>query len=143
VAGSPAKAAGAARDSAPQRASPQAGIVVEPLTTERFTRRPGVCQAGRLCWSRMDADLIPWALSRPIPVIAFDISRKLTEMATGRAVVETATPLDVLGFARAGHAEARLSPGVHSEVITDWVSPAEGLHDQPVNAWLSITHEGA
>ena len=91
----------------------------------------------------MKSEIISEALGRPSSSIGYEASRRLAELAAGRAVVATEVQLDVLGFARAGHAEARLTEGVHSEVVTAWEGPEEGLHDQTANAWVSVTHEGA
>jgi hypothetical protein len=87
----------------------------------------------------VDRELIASALAKPPSSIAYEVSRLLSEKAAGRAVIETATSLDVMGFARAGHAKAVLADGVHSEVVTDWEGPDEGLRDQPVNAWLEVS----
>ncbi len=86
--------------------------------------------------------LLGEALRAPTTAITYELNRALREGAHGRAVLETSSGFDPLGFARAGHAEATLAAGPMNEILTRWIGREEGVVDSPDNAWLDLTWRG-
>ncbi|MGE0610012.1 MAG: ATP-binding protein, partial [Pirellulales bacterium] len=90
-------------------------------------------------------DLFQDGLSRPLPVIAYDISRRLAQALPGKFVLESSD--DSSGFrldeyAAAGHCSAATGPGVHSQIVTSWEGPQHGLRDQPDQARQQVQWRG-
>jgi hypothetical protein len=90
----------------------------------------------------MDARLLGEALRAPVTAITYELNRALREGAKGRAVLETSSGFDPIGFARAGHAVAMLEAGPMNEVVTRWIGREEGVVDDPDNACLGLTWRG-
>ena len=87
-------------------------------------------------------DIIGAGLREPETAIGYETNRRVREAAAGRVVLTSSQEIELLGFAGAGHAEAKLVAGLTHEVLTNWRGPEEGLVDAPANARFEVVHAG-
>ncbi|HEY4117286.1 MAG TPA: AAA family ATPase [Byssovorax sp.] len=87
-------------------------------------------------------DIIGAGLREPETAIGYETNRRVREAAGGRAVLTSGSKVELLGFARAGHAQATLVAGLPHEVLTNWEGPLEGLVDGAANARFEVLYGG-
>lgn len=84
--------------------------------------------------------IISHALERPIPSIAYAVSRELTMHFPGKHILETESPyVNLEEFEAAGHRELDFCKPVHSQVITNWVGDHKAMSQEAVQSLQNVT----
>jgi hypothetical protein len=89
-------------------------------------------------------DFISDALCNAHDYIAYDVSRKLSEMYSGRSVIESSIGLfDLLAFARAGQCHIINEDSIFNETKTVYSDNDKAYIHEPVNAWFNVLWQDA
>lgn len=89
-------------------------------------------------------DFISDALCNAHDYIAYDVSRKLSEMYSGRSVIESSMGLfDLLAFARAGQCHIIHEDSIFNETKTVYSDNDKEYIYEPVNAWFNVLWQDA
>jgi AAA+ superfamily predicted ATPase len=87
--------------------------------------------------------LIREGLSTPADAVAYTISQRLADLYPARAIIEgDDTSFDLEAYAAAGHCSLQPKPLVHSQVLTEWNGPRQGLSSRAANAWFEVAWRG-
>jgi hypothetical protein len=86
-----------------------------------------------------ESSLLDAELQKRTSAIAYGISRALSELCRGTAVLEAQNEwFDVQQFAAAAHCTATAKPGVHSQIETQWPGPGQGMMQRDCTAWFAV-----
>lgn len=87
-----------------------------------------------------ESNLLDVELQKRASAIAYGISRGLTQLCPGKAILEAKNEtFDVQEYAAAGHCTVAAKPGVHSQIETQWTGPGQGILHRDGTAWFMVS----
>lgn len=89
------------------------------------------------------ADFLQSALSQPPDAIGYAVSRALANAFLDKGIVAAgACAFDLDEYAGAGECWARVKPGLHSRLLTEWQGKEHGLGESADSAWHVVEWQG-
>jgi hypothetical protein len=86
-----------------------------------------------------EGGLLSAELQKRATAIAYGISRALSELCQGKAILEARSEcFSLQQYAAAGHCTVTSKPEVHSQIETQWTGPGEPLQQRDSTAWFAV-----